>query len=165
MGADLSGLDIMVVPDRRIPHHVSHLVWWRRSGSQRGVQAPARTVEGGNRAQAVVQALIGRPDRAGPRSQRCRVCLSSNGSKALANAIPPPGRYSFRAPTRRSSAARSTKPEHHGASISGSACFGPACVAPSLGTRRCGEAEKLIRNLPAPGARRPCVSKSILEDG
>jgi putative transposase len=104
MGADLSGLDIMVVQIDGI-HISEHLVLVAALGiDSEGFKHPLGLMEGATEHSAVVQALI---DDLIERAsiQRCRVCLSSTARRRS------PRRSGVASgATRRSSAARSTRP-------------------------------------------------------
>ena len=151
MGADLSALDIMVVQIDGI-HISEHLVLVAALGiDSAGFKHPLGLMEGATEHSAVVQALIDDLIERGLDPAVPRLFII-DGSKALAKAI----RRSFGRPHTDPALPDPQGPQHHGASISSSACLGPACVAPSLGTRRCGEGgETDPQSRPAPGARRP----------
>ena len=158
MGADLSGLDIMVVQIDGI-YISEHLVLVAALGiDSAGIKHPLGLIEGATEHSAVVQALIDDLIERGLDPAVPRLFII-DGSKALAKAI----RRSFGRHTPIQRCQNPQGPEHHGASIASSACLGPACLASDLGTRRRG-AEKLIRNLAQRLERdAPGVSKSILE--
>ncbi len=151
MGADLSGLDIMVVQIDGI-HIGEHLVLVAALGiDSEGFKHPLGLMEGATEHSAVVQALIDDLierglDPAVPRlfnHRRLEGALQGDPAQ-------------LRVPHADPALPDSQGPEYHGASIAGSACLGPACVAPGLGTRRRGEGgEADPQPRPTPGARRP----------
>ena len=152
MGADLSGLDIMVVQIDGI-HISEHLVLVAALGiDSEGIKHPLGLMEGATEHSCCGAGVDRRPDRARASIRRCRVCLSSTARRRSSKAI----RRSFgrHTPIQR---CQIHKARNIMERLSPSAaCLGPACVAPSLGTRRCregGEADPQPR--PAPGARRP----------
>jgi len=163
MGADLSGPRHHGGADRRHPHQRAPRAGGGARDRQRGgFKHPLGLMEGGNRAQCCGAGIDRRPDRAGPRSSGAafvyhrRLEGARQGRSGVAS-----GRH-----TRRSSAARSTRPGTSWKRLS------PALHA-SSGVRLrqawelddAAKAEKLIRNpRPAPRApNAPGVSKSILE--
>ena len=134
MGADLSGLDIMVVQIDGI-HIGEHLVLVAALGiDSAGFKHPLGLMEGATEHSAVVQALIDDLIERGLDPAVPRLFII-DGSKALAKAI----RRSFGRHTPIQRCRDPQGAEHHGASIAGAACLGPARVAPGLGTRRRGE--------------------------
>jgi len=149
VGADLSALDIMVVQIDGI-HISEHLVLVAALGiDSQGFKHPLGLMEGATEHSAVVQALIDDLIERGLDPAVPRLFII-DGSKALAKAT------QLRAPHADPALSDPQGPEHHGASIASSACVGPACVAPSLGTRRRREGREADpQPRPAPGARRP----------
>jgi len=131
IGADLSGLDIMVIQIDGI-HISEHLVLVAALGiDSEGVKHPLGLMEGATEHSAVVQAVIDDLIERGLDPAVPRLFII-DGSKALAKAI----RRSFGAPHPDPALPNSQGPKHHGAPLASSACLGPACVAPGLGTRR-----------------------------
>ena len=135
--------------DRRHPHERGPRAGGGDRDRRRGRQASARAHGGGDRE---------RRRRAGPDRQSRRARARSSGAAFVHHRRVEGARQGdpaqLRAPRADPALPDPQGPQHHGASISRSACLGPACVAPSLGTRRCGEGgEADPQSRPAPGAR------------